>query len=366
MLGIDDFTKWSEFGKEEKAEIKEQMPKDCLHWFWSIVDFTMLILKIPLQLYFVTYQVNKVWTNEEEGGAYNIPTKIVYYFEFVAIILFCLSILGRTVDWTCGKRDNPAHSLENLYTNLFKTARFSLMIIIPYVALRQISTSLLSILRKIYNSGLKIQNNFGMRNFPWLLYNAINMLFLIILFLSWWFLVPCAIIIKLRQMEFILDDRWFIEWHYDEIIVFFGFLNQLSSMCETVELPQVFLGQFLYSKDIELIEEERCTSCNSTYCKALGKLLEDKRIIGSILEYGPGVHYIRTKVVEYLYKECDKNTIKALAVLHSFKYHAYCRIFRHRISQGIHPKSVNEYIRNQAIQGPIVKNADTEIATSRI
>jgi len=333
---------WLKLQDEEKIEIKDQVPKGC-GWARPIVQVVFLFFKVPLQLYMAFFQMSK-WWNDEIEDTYRISTRYVYFAEFACISIFSLLVLRNIMLLNCAsltgltpekKFSKIAHNLESLYTMLFLVARFSCLMLVPFMAIRQVATSFTALLHKMKNTYKKICDSFESRSFPSpsLFLYLLEFLLLLTGFLTWWYVLPCAIIIKMRQMRFVVGDRWYWEWTLSEWVRFLGFLNQLSSMCETVELPQVFMGQFLYSKTSFSGKQKKEMKC-------FDSMFDPEKITGSILEYGPGVHYIRTKIMGEIYKEFSERkstflSLKTLAVVHAMKFGGYCKIFQHRLELGI-------------------------------
>jgi len=338
-----DFSQWQKLTQLELNIItNEIIPRTFGEKLRPRIQFAVLFLKIPLQIFFVVYQIEEI-ANRNIDSYYYTTTIIVDIFE--AVLVF-MSFMGMFIYLFASYFTIPAHYPETLnqaYTQCFLCSRISVLMLLPYVSIRQLPTSFNALIGKIQDNYENAQNNGKILG----LFYSFVLLILFIGLTTFWWMIPASILIKLRQMAFVTEDKSPWEWDWQDQLYFLGFLNQLSSMCETVELPQVFLGQYFYSQTaINKNADKRFMcfgkdSCNNKICNYVSSLLAVEKTMGSIFQYGPGIHWLRTRIIAALYDEFSKANsgvrfpaINAIAVLNGLKFGDYCRIFRERLKVG--------------------------------
>ena len=81
-------------------------------------------------------------------------------------------------------------------------------------------------------------------------------------------LIPLSIILKLKQMSFVIDT-YYLSWDYTEFFVFIGFINQLGSVTKTEKIESNLVGYTFFKQnqgwealrhEVFLELSRRCTS----------------------------------------------------------------------------------------------------------
>lgn len=341
MTKNNDFSKWMTLTKAQLETIKNDIiPRNVFDKLRTRVQFALLLSKIPLQMFFAIYQIHK--SINDASHYYSRHTAIVVaIYEGLLVSKF---FLGAIIHAICAFKQPKGHDrfihLNLAYTECFQCTRASVLTTLPFISTRQILISFNAVICKIQEHYEHIKSSGPILK----LYYAFSMFCLFACSVTCWFVIPSAVIMKIRQMSYIIEDEGPLHWTLQEKIQFLAFLNQLSSICETVELPQVFLGQYFYSQTAlkdEKKEKERFMcfgeeSCNNRICNYISGRLKVEKTIGSILQYGPGIHWFRTRIIEAFYEEFEASKsyfpgLCAVALLNGLTFQHYCKIFQDKL-----------------------------------